>query len=270
MVGSCFCVVRATSAPARPSGSLESPGDGMEPVMRCTRLVGFFLTTSLLAGSASAGGGSSVSLHRVEVDVAAQQVTVEYSKDFATCAHMKDASNQLVHTSNVFCTAGNDVVTVLPLSAFTGSFAIGASVKLCHGNNANICSPFVTVTAGTCQADLGFGGPGDVTISVCGADLSGGQTATYELNSSLASSPGLLFVSLTSNPTFVPVLGGTIVPLPILVNVAFVTDAAGDVIAPGIPGGSGPLSVYAQAVVADAAQPKGYAVSNAIRIDFLP
>ena len=31
----------------------------------------------------------------------------------------------------------------------------------------------------TCQLDLGFGGPGDLTLSLCGADLSTGNSATF-------------------------------------------------------------------------------------------
>lgn len=229
------------------------------------------LASALLTASAFAGGGSSVDLHKVEVDPMTATVTVEYSKDFATCAHMKDTSGALVHTNNVFCTSGNHVVVVLPLSEFKSNFAVGAQVDLCHGNNGGICSPFVTVTsAATCQADLGFGGPGNVHISVCGSPLATGQTATFTVASNLPSAAGFLFISLTSAPTFVPPLGGTILPLPILVTVPLATDGTGSLVVPGVPGGSGPVAVFVQTVFADGAQPKGFAVSNALRIDFLP
>ncbi|MBI4878893.1 MAG: hypothetical protein HY812_04425, partial [Planctomycetes bacterium] len=37
-----------------------------------------------------------------------------------------------------------------------------------------------------------------------------------------------------------------------------------------VPGGNGPACLYVQAVCQDAGQPMGWAVSNCVRIDFLP
>ena len=37
-----------------------------------------------------------------------------------------------------------------------------------------------------------------------------------------------------------------------------------------VPGGNGPASVFVQGVFGDAAQPYGVALTNAVRIDFLP
>jgi hypothetical protein len=37
-----------------------------------------------------------------------------------------------------------------------------------------------------------------------------------------------------------------------------------------LPGGGGPLSLYLQAVCSDPGQPGAFAISNAVRVDFLP
>jgi hypothetical protein len=49
-----------------------------------------------------------------------------------------------------------------------------------------------------------------------------------------------------------------------------VTNPAGKITVPNIPGGGGPFSLYLQVVIPDAAQPQGYQFSNAIRADWLP
>lgn len=78
------------------------------------------------------------------VIVGTDTVTVNYSKNFGTCAHLKLASNnQLVHTQNLFCANTGPVVSLK--TQFTSALQSGARVKLCHGNNGNICSAVVTV-----------------------------------------------------------------------------------------------------------------------------
>ena len=68
-----------------------------------------------------------------------------------------------------------------------------------------------------------------------------------------------------------PFKGGTLVPSasPALI-LPFVTDALGRVTLTDIPGGGGPLIVFMQFLIQDAAQPKGWQLSNAIAAEFLP
>ena len=47
-------------------------------------------------------------------------------------------------------------------------------------------------------------------------------------------------------------------------------DGSGEVTLAGLTGGGGPISVFMQVAVPDAAQIYGYALSNALRADFLP
>jgi len=120
----------------------------------------------------------------------------------------------------------------------------------------------------TCQADIGFGGPGTAQLAVCGGDLSTGTTADVSLTGAPPNSPGLLLIGTVNAPTAFK--GGLLLPLPAQLLVALVTDGAGDVELPGLPGGGGPLSVYLQAIVADAGQPQGIGISNAVQVQILP
>lgn len=119
----------------------------------------------------------------------------------------------------------------------------------------------------TCQADLGFGGPGSMSVSVCGDALAAGGSATLEVASAPASATAFLVLSTTATP--VPFKGGTLVPVPVLAVLALPTDAAGGA-SLHVPGGGGPFTAYAQAAAPDGSQPKGYALSNALELSFLP
>ncbi len=120
----------------------------------------------------------------------------------------------------------------------------------------------------TCQVDLGFGGPGSMQLSMCGGDLSTGTTADLLLTGAVPGGLAWLLAGLTQQPT--PFKGGTLVPVPWSFALALPVDGAGEVAVNGIPGGQGPLLVYLQALMSDAAQPKGWALSNALRVDLLP
>jgi hypothetical protein len=105
--------------------------------MRHTILVLFVLATTAVA--------QTVTLQSVVVS--GGQATVTYSKDFATCAHLKLASTgALVHAQNWFCTSGTNVAISVALSGFNSLFQLGAQVILCHGNNGGICSAPVMIT----------------------------------------------------------------------------------------------------------------------------
>ena len=47
-------------------------------------------------------------------------------------------------------------------------------------------------------------------------------------------------------------------------------DANGNLYFPNVPGGGGPFTAYYQVVAEDGSLPQGYAISNALQLDFLP
>lgn len=120
----------------------------------------------------------------------------------------------------------------------------------------------------TCQPSLGFGGPGSSQLMVCGGSLASGTVADVTLSGVPAFGQALLVASLVNTPT--PLVGGTLVPVPVMLVLPLVAGPAGTAVLGGIPGGIGPLSLYAQCVHADALLPGGWGFSNAVRIDFLP
>jgi hypothetical protein len=148
----------------------------------------------------------------------------------------------------------------------TPSLAIGAELGGLTGQYIN--STIALELAGdVCQADLGLGGPGAVSLSVCGDALAAGGTATLSLGGAPAFAPVFLAVGVNFGPTAFK--GGTLVPVPLLLTLPFAADGAGSLTLP-VPGGGGPLTAFLQAVVSDGAQPAGYALSNALQIELLP
>ncbi len=104
----------------------------------------FFVFTLLISTQAFA---QSVTLHSVVND--GSNITINYDKDFATCAHLKEVSTDLlVHTQNHYCGSGNNVEVTVDLTSFHGDVSVGTDVYLCHGNDSSICSAVVTI-AGT-------------------------------------------------------------------------------------------------------------------------
>jgi hypothetical protein len=120
----------------------------------------------------------------------------------------------------------------------------------------------------TCQEDLGLAGPGEAVLSLCGGNLAAGTTADLELAHAAPFAPAFF----AAGPAFAPtaLLGGTAVTFPPSVVVALTTDALGRAGIPGIPGGGGPATLYAQAAFYDAALPQGFGFSNALRVELLP
>jgi hypothetical protein len=71
------------------------------------------------------------------------KVKIIYSKNFDANVYLMDENGSLVHNGRVFSEKGNNVQSVQPLRDFR--IEPGKKVRLCHGNNNNICSAFVTV-----------------------------------------------------------------------------------------------------------------------------
>jgi FG-GAP repeat len=119
------------------------------------------------------------------------------------------------------------------------------------------------------QANFGFGGPGAAFLEMYGTPLATGGKADLHLSGAKASAPSWL-VAATST-ALIGFKGGVLVP-----NVAaglvlpFTTTAQGQVSLTSIAGGGGPVTVYLQFIVKDAAQPHGFALSNAVAASILP
>ncbi len=120
-----------------------------------------------------------------------------------------------------------------------------------------------------CQTDLGFAGPGTATLSMCGGDLSTGVFSRLRLDSDGDTQFTWFMVGATADPTFASGVGGTIVPVPVQTLLALTTDSLGD-IELLVPGGFPGATLYVQCAVADATTPHGWALSNALQVDWLP
>jgi hypothetical protein len=120
-------------------------------------------------------------------------VTVAYAKNFDTCAHLIGASDSRpVHAQNFFCQRSGTLT--LSTKDFNDLFRVGASVKLCNGNNYNQCSSAVAITGNAqCvspQCSDGIDNDGDGVID--GADFScSGQADTDESNPRSACQDGI-------------------------------------------------------------------------------
>jgi|SwirhirootsSR2_FD_contig_51_6630177_length_1925_multi_7_in_0_out_0_1 hypothetical protein len=115
----------------------------------------------------------------------------------------------------------------------------------------------------TCQTDIGFGGPGNMELSMCGDDLTTASSlATMQLTGGAPLQPIFLMVSLSSTPT--PFKGGTLITVPLLAIVTgFNTDGSGNFSSP-VPGGAAsPTHVFLQAIIKNGAT---YEFSNGLDV----
>lgn len=120
------------------------------------------------------------------------------------------------------------------------------------------------------QPTIGQGGVGDGNIVVGGPALATGKTGTMKITHGPVNGSALLLVSIANSP--VSAFGGVLHAFPILFTINLPLDADGKVSFP-VPGGSGPLSVYVQALllkpfaasVADITD-----ITNCVRIDLQP
>jgi len=119
------------------------------------------------------------------------------------------------------------------------------------------------------QKDLGFGGPGSAKLAGYGMPLASGQVCDLVLTGAKPNAPALMLFSLAQAP--VAFKGGTLVPSgAALFSFALQTSPSGAIPIVGVPGGLGPANIYVQYAIADGAQPFGVALSNAVRLAFLP
>lgn len=219
-----------------------------------------------LALALSAPAQDMVTLQSVTIDVN-DQVTVVYSKNFATCAHLRlsDSScsqlGPLVHTQNHFCAQGTTVAVTVPRTAFSATFVPGAYVKMVHGNNSNVQSACATVE---CDGSYGVGCAGaagvPVLTAVDGCPPAGG-VSDLRLDNAAAGSVAIL--GLGVGPGSIPLFGCTILLGAVGATQIVLIDPVGRGAATlSLPPTTSGLSFNAQAYVLDAGGPQGFAATN--------
>ena len=211
-----------------------------------------------------------VTLHSVTID-ANDDVTVVYSKNFATCAHLH-ASNAtctqngaILHVQNWFCTQGSMVAVTVPITAFNAGFGPGQSVYLVHGNNANVQSACVAVG---CDGAYGSGCAGATGTPVLGAvDVCPPQGTTLDLGVTNGPPGSLAVLGFGLSRLNLPVLGCTLLIGGIQGTAVVVFDNAG---AGGfslpLPPGSAGFDFTVQAFALDAGGPQGFSATNGLLI----
>lgn len=126
----------------------------------------------------------------------------------------------------------------------------------------------IPTTAVSCAADLGFEGPGTASLSLCGSPLGTGGSAILRVEGALSRSPAWVMFGTSFAPT--PVLGGTVVPIPGQIFFLGGTDAGGALSFGPIPGGGGPVTLFAQAAYLDLSLPNLVGLTNALQVELLP
>ncbi|MBW2447806.1 MAG: hypothetical protein JRG83_18055 [Deltaproteobacteria bacterium] len=135
--------------PSRASGATQPPWRAYQPGDLFSRC---YLGTCITIQPLSEPGASVlfsvdiesqdvVILHSAVIDQS-DNVTVTYSKSFETCAHLMEDDFRVTHVQSFFCDVGEYVAITRPLSDFDFS---DDQVKLCHGNDSNICSELVAI-----------------------------------------------------------------------------------------------------------------------------
>ena len=163
--------------------------------------------------------------------------------------------------------AGHADFTGLVAAAPTGWVVTSTATLEPIGSTSEFSACIATTTA-TCAADLGFGGPGASRLSLCGDPLASGQAATLRLDDAAPAAPAWVVFGGTFAPT--PLFGGDVVPLPGQLYFLGSTDASGTLGFGPIPGGGGPVTLFAQVAHIDVAQPALVGLSNAVQVDLLP
>jgi hypothetical protein len=222
---------------------------------------------SAIAVVAAPAAQDAVSLHSVTV-LANGSVTVVYSKNFATCAHLRFNNTNctqmgpLSHFANLFCSQGTQVTVTLPATAFTAGFGPGSRVFMVHGNNSGVASACVTVG---CNGEYGTGCAGTPGIPTLGATSDcppAGSQLDLGIGNALPVSIAVLGFGV--GQANVPVLGCQLLLGAVLGTAAVPLDATGHgTFAFPLPPGSAGVQFTVQAFTIDAGGPQGFAATAA-------
>lgn len=232
------------------------------------------LATALLSlVAAPAVAQDVVTLHSVTV-LANNDVTVVYSKNFATCAHMRFSNatctltGALTHVNNLFCTQGNQVTVTVPLTAFVAGFGPGVPVYMVHGNNAGVSSPCVTVG---CNGAYGNGCAGSAGVPVLDANADcppAGTTVTFAITNAPPGSLAVLGFGLGQGSF--PLFGCNVLLGSVIATVVVPLDGSGAGGFPfALPVGSTGATFTTQAYAIDAGGPQGFSATNGLLIRVL-
>lgn len=232
------------------------------------------VTTLLLAIAGSpAHAQDVVTLHSVTV-LANNDVTVVYSKNFVTCAHMRfnnatcTASGLLTHINNLFCTQGNQVSVTLPPTAFVAGFGPGSRVFMVHGNNSGVASPCVTVG---CNGAYGIGCAGTAGVPVLDATDDcppAGTTFSFAITNALPGSVAVLGLGFGQGN--LPLLGCNLLLGSVVVTTLLPLDGNGAATFPfALPVNSTGVAFTSQAYVVDSGGPQGFSATNGLLIRVL-
>lgn len=116
-----------------------------------------------------------------------------------------------------------------------------------------------------CAQNLGFQGPGNLSLAVCGQPLYAGNTATLTLSNGTVGGTAYFFASVSALSTPVGLLGGTLAAFPIALSFSLPIGAGGTLAFP-VAGGLGEITIDLQVLGTDPSQPHGLEFSNAVRI----
>lgn len=242
----------------------------LSPAPAMTRHLAARLLLPLVLAAAPALAQDVVTLHSVTID-GSNNVTVVYSKNFATCAHLRFSNaactqlGALTHVQNIFCTQGVNVTVTRPLSAFVAGFGPNIPVFMVHGNNSNVRSACVTVG---CEGSYGTGcagASGAPTLAANNACPLAGSTVILGVGNGPATSVAFLGLGLTTANT--PVLGCNLLIGTILVSAVLPLDAAGaGNFSLQLPPGTGGIAFTGQSFVLDPSGPQGFTATNGLLV----
>lgn len=212
----------------------------------------------------------AVTLHSVTLD-ANDDVTVVFSKNFATCAHLRfsDATcaqnGALTHTANHFCAQGSMVAITVPATAFVAGFGAGSTVYLVHGNNPGVRSSCVDVV---CDGVFGAGCAGAGGVPLLGA-LDACPLAGTSADLTLGNGPAgsLAVLGLGLGQATLPLFGCNVLLGTVLATVVVPFDGQGNgAFSIPLPPGTAGASFTAQAFTLDAGGPQGFGATNGMLV----
>jgi hypothetical protein len=161
---------------------------------------------------------------------------------------------------------GRNVASGLDLDGDEWSDAFfGAPDADTYGTNAGQVRGYRLVKE---QDDLGFQGPGPTSLAAYGTPLYTGGHADLLIEGLPHFTPCYLLASLAQLDA--PFKGGVLVPHPAAGLLMVLPGSLGTQKIEGLPGGGGPFDVFVQAFAKQPAAPKGWWISNAVKMEFEP